>query len=218
MVKRLHRNQSGVDLDVVLEERGNERIHFCAVELHVLADQPVVLGGFHVIGTISWRILAADACTDLLVGNELPRRAVSSTVHEDIDTKRRRFGPARRALVSGDEEPERVSFILAAGSAAFVLPYVLLAAPAGYLADRYSKQKVIVACKVAEIFIMLLAVVAIKLGSVPLMMVVVAAMGAQSALFGPAKLGTTLARSSANVSVYAGSAESASRNMPCAFA
>ena len=86
--------------------------------------------------------------------------------------------------------PERVSWILAAGSAAFVLPYVLLAAPAGYLADRYSKRKVIVTCKVAEIFIMLLAVVAIKLGSVPLMMVVVTAMGAQSALFGPSKLGS----------------------------
>ncbi len=86
--------------------------------------------------------------------------------------------------------PERVSWILAAGSAAFVLPYVLLAAPAGYLADRYSKRKVIVTCKVAEIFIMVLAVVAIKLGSVPLMMVVVTAMGAQSALFGPAKLGS----------------------------
>ncbi|MCH7753368.1 MAG: MFS transporter, partial [Planctomycetes bacterium] len=85
---------------------------------------------------------------------------------------------------------DQVSWILAAGSAAFVLPYVLLAAPAGYLADRYSKQKVIVTCKVAEIFIMMLAVVSIKLGSVPLMMVVVAAMGAQSALFGPAKLGS----------------------------
>ena len=91
-----------------------------------------------------------------------------------------------KELVAEDQQ----SWILAAGSAAFVLPYVLLAAPAGYLADRYSKQKVIVTCKVAEIFIMILAVVSIKLGSVPLMMVVVAAMGAQSALFGPAKLGS----------------------------
>ncbi|HCK40969.1 MAG TPA: acyl-[ACP]--phospholipid O-acyltransferase [Planctomycetaceae bacterium] len=87
-------------------------------------------------------------------------------------------------------EPENVSFILAAGSAAFVLPYVLLAAPAGYLADRYSKQQVIVRCKIAEVVIMVIAMGAIAWGSVPLMLVVVTAMGAQSALFGPAKLGS----------------------------
>ena len=83
-----------------------------------------------------------------------------------------------------------VGLILALGSAAFVLPYVLLAAPAGYLADRYSKRTVIVACKVAEIGIMLLAVTSILLGSVTMMLVVVALMGGQSALFGPSKLGS----------------------------
>ena len=86
--------------------------------------------------------------------------------------------------------PENVNWILAAGSASFVLPYVLLAAPAGYLADRYSKQRVIVLCKAAEIAIMLLAVLSIMCGSVSMMMIVVAAMGAQSALFGPSKLGS----------------------------
>jgi acyl-[acyl-carrier-protein]-phospholipid O-acyltransferase/long-chain-fatty-acid--[acyl-carrier-protein] ligase len=87
-------------------------------------------------------------------------------------------------------EPENVSFILAAGSAAFVLPYVLLAAPAGYLADRFSKQQVIVRCKMAEVVIMVAAIGAIAWGSVPMMLIVVTAMGAQSALFGPAKLGS----------------------------
>ncbi|MCG8448206.1 MAG: MFS transporter [Pirellulales bacterium] len=86
--------------------------------------------------------------------------------------------------------PENESFILSAGSAAFVLPYVLLAAPAGYLADRFSKQQVIVTCKIAEIVIMAAAIGAIALGSVPLMFAVVTAMGAQSALFGPSKLGS----------------------------
>lgn len=85
---------------------------------------------------------------------------------------------------------ENVSWILAAGSASFVLPYVLLAAPAGFLADRFSKQKVIVICKAAELAIMLAAVLAIHLGSVSLMLVVVTAMGTQSALFGPSKLGS----------------------------
>lgn len=86
--------------------------------------------------------------------------------------------------------PENENFILAMGGALFVLPYVLLAAPAGYLADRYSKRRVIVLCKAVEIVIMILAVLAIKLGSIPLMFIVVAAMGAQSALFGPSKLGS----------------------------
>lgn len=99
-----------------------------------------------------------------------------------------------RWLVIGlgkDFVPEdRVGWILAMGSASFVLPYVLLAAPAGYLADRYSKQRVIVTCKVAEIFIMVFAIIAIGFGSVTMMLVVVAAMGAQSALFGPSKLGS----------------------------
>ena len=85
---------------------------------------------------------------------------------------------------------DQKSWILAMGSALFVLPYVLLAAPAGYLADRFSKQKVIVTCKTAEIAIMIAAVLAIYLCNVTLMLVVVAAMGAQSALFGPSKLGS----------------------------
>ncbi len=87
-------------------------------------------------------------------------------------------------------EPENVGRILAAGSAAFVLPYILLAAPAGYLADRFSKRTVIVTCKVVEVLIMVLAVVSILLGNVFLMLTVVACMGAQSALFGPSKLGS----------------------------
>lgn len=86
--------------------------------------------------------------------------------------------------------PGNENLILAEGSALFVLPYVLLAAPAGYLADRFSKRKVIVVCKAAEIVIMLLAVGAIYLQSVPLMMFAVASIGAQAALFGPSKLGS----------------------------
>ena len=43
--------------------------------------------------------------------------------------------------------PANVGMILMAGTACFVLPYLLLAAPAGYLADRFSKRRVIVGCK-----------------------------------------------------------------------
>jgi len=84
---------------------------------------------------------------------------------------------------------ENASAVLAVGSACFVLPYILLAAPAGYLADRYSKRSVIVWCKVAEIALMLLGMATIWIGDVYLMFGAVFLMGAQSALFGPAKFG-----------------------------
>ncbi|MBN2021616.1 MAG: MFS transporter [Pirellulales bacterium] len=85
---------------------------------------------------------------------------------------------------------EHAAAALSAGLACFVLPYVLLAAPAGYLADRFSKRTVIVGCKVAEIIIMALGVAAILSRNVYVMFVVVALMGGQSALFGPSKLGS----------------------------
>ena len=84
----------------------------------------------------------------------------------------------------------QVSRILALGTAVFVAPYIFLAAPAGYLADRFSKRSVIVACKVAEIFIMALAIVSIIWGQVWFMLAVLGMIGAQAALFGPAKLGS----------------------------
>lgn len=82
-----------------------------------------------------------------------------------------------------------VGGILAAGTACFVLPYLLLAAPAGYLADRFSKTRVIVACKLGEIVIVSLAIAAIGSQRIELLFLAVALMGAQSALFSPAKLG-----------------------------
>jgi acyl-[acyl-carrier-protein]-phospholipid O-acyltransferase/long-chain-fatty-acid--[acyl-carrier-protein] ligase len=86
--------------------------------------------------------------------------------------------------------------ILTAGTVCLVLPYLLLAAPAGYLADKYAKRSVIVGCKLAEIFIMLIGVAAILCGhltsgwAVILMMATVALLGAQTALFSPARAGS----------------------------
>ena len=59
----------------------------------------------------------------------------------------------------------QIDIVLMAGTACFVLPYLVLAAPAGYLADRYPKRSVIVGCKVAEIVIMVLGVAAILCGN-----------------------------------------------------
>ena len=83
-----------------------------------------------------------------------------------------------------------MSTVLSVGSGCLVLPYLLLAAPAGYLADRYSKRDVIIRCKIAEILIMSLAIGAILTGNIFLMFGVVALIGSQAALFGPAKLGS----------------------------
>lgn len=90
--------------------------------------------------------------------------------------------------------PANVGLILMAGTACFVLPYLLLAAPAGYLADRFSKRSVIVSCKVAEVVIMALGTVAIAIKASPAvnltcLFTVVALAGAQSALFSPSKMG-----------------------------
>jgi acyl-[acyl-carrier-protein]-phospholipid O-acyltransferase/long-chain-fatty-acid--[acyl-carrier-protein] ligase len=79
---------------------------------------------------------------------------------------------------------------LSLGLACFTVPYLLLASPAGYLADKLSKRKVIVGCKIAEILIMALGVAAIWSGSATFLFVVVGLMGAQSALFGPSKFGS----------------------------
>jgi acyl-[acyl-carrier-protein]-phospholipid O-acyltransferase/long-chain-fatty-acid--[acyl-carrier-protein] ligase len=85
--------------------------------------------------------------------------------------------------------PDKHNLILTLGLALFVLPYLTLASPAGYLADRFSKRQVIVICKLAEIVVMALGVWAIYLGSLPFLFLVVAMMGAQSALFAPSKMG-----------------------------
>src|SRR5688500_7637714 len=61
-------------------------------------------------------------------------------------------------------DPSQVGNILMAGTACLVLPYLFLAAPAGYLADRFSKRTVIIGCKAAEIVLMMLAVGAILSG------------------------------------------------------
>ncbi|MEC9092739.1 MAG: MFS transporter [Planctomycetota bacterium] len=80
--------------------------------------------------------------------------------------------------------------ILMVGSAVFLLPYLLLASPAGWLADRYRKVDVIIGCKIAEVAVMGLGVFAIAIGNLPLLFITVGLMGAQSALFAPSKVAT----------------------------
>ncbi|MEX0727873.1 MAG: MFS transporter [Planctomycetaceae bacterium] len=77
----------------------------------------------------------------------------------------------------------------------FALPFVLLSGFSGFLSDRWSKSRIIVWCKVAEIAIAAFAMLAFFLGrenpGVQLfgLMVVLCLLAAQSAVFGPSKYG-----------------------------
>ncbi len=79
--------------------------------------------------------------------------------------------------------------VLSIGLVCMTIPYVVLATHAGWFADRFSKRKVIIACKVAEILIAILGGIAIWTVSIPLMFCFVFVLGAQSALYAPAKSG-----------------------------
>jgi len=75
----------------------------------------------------------------------------------------------------------------------FAAPFLAFTGYAGYLADRLSKRSIVVACKVAEIGIMLLGTVAFVLyesnHSLWPLFIVLFLMGTHSAFFGPAKYG-----------------------------
>ena len=86
--------------------------------------------------------------------------------------------------------PEWSTLIVPLGLVAFVLPYMLLAVTAGWLADRFKKRNVIIGCKIAEIVIMGLGMLAVASGNVTFLLATIFIMGAQSALFAPSKVGT----------------------------
>ncbi|MBL8851969.1 MAG: MFS transporter, partial [Planctomycetaceae bacterium] len=86
------------------------------------------------------------------------------------------------------ESAETSALVL--GGVCFTLPYLLLVATAGSLADRYPKRNVIIGCKVAEFAIMIFGVAALISLKPVLLFAAVMMLGAQSALFGPAKFGS----------------------------
>jgi acyl-[acyl-carrier-protein]-phospholipid O-acyltransferase/long-chain-fatty-acid--[acyl-carrier-protein] ligase len=96
--------------------------------------------------------------------------------------------PAGTRFLGGDEQAGVSA--LAWGIFWFTLPYLLFPTHAGWLADRFCKRTVIVWCKAAEIVLMWLGLAAILSGSAPCLFAVLFLMGAQAALFAPAKSGT----------------------------
>ena len=77
----------------------------------------------------------------------------------------------------------------ALAGALFIAPYILLSAPAGQLADRFAKSRLIVAYKLAEVLLMTGAAGAFLTESVPGLLIVLTGLGIQATLFGPVKYG-----------------------------
>nr|WP_209023345.1 MFS transporter [Sphingomonas jejuensis] len=69
----------------------------------------------------------------------------------------------------------------------FILPFFLLSALSGQLADTRDKARIIRLVKTAEIFIMLVGAAGLLLANVPVMLAATLAMGIHSTFFGPIK-------------------------------
>jgi acyl-[acyl-carrier-protein]-phospholipid O-acyltransferase/long-chain-fatty-acid--[acyl-carrier-protein] ligase len=69
------------------------------------------------------------------------------------------------------------------------LPFLLLSGFAGQVADRHSKRTVMVAVKIAEIPIVIIAGVGLWMQNLPLTLVAMLLLAIQSSFFGPAKYG-----------------------------
>lgn len=89
----------------------------------------------------------------------------------------------------GAQGAANAGVITATVGAAFVLPFLLFSAPAGCLADRLRKSRVIVAVKVIEVVVTALAVVAFYFGWHNGLYLVIFMMATHSAFFAPAKYG-----------------------------
>ena len=107
------------------------------------------------------------------------------------------IGLGKKAVAGG-----QVALVLTIGTAGFVLPFVLLAWLAGWIADRYPKRSVIVWCKFAEVLIAAAAAAAVAWGvrsggmfaGLPaglwLLLATVIVIGCQAALLAPSVIGT----------------------------
>ncbi len=91
------------------------------------------------------------------------------------------------SILKGGEQ-EEATFNAYAG-AAFIMPFFLLSAVAGQLADGTDKARMIRFVKSAEIAIMAAGAAGIYFHSIPLMFVALFAMGVHSTFFGPIKYG-----------------------------
>lgn len=76
------------------------------------------------------------------------------------------------------------------GTIVFTLPWLIFAAPAGWLADRFPKSRVVIGAKALELVAMSCGAIGVLLISWPLIMVMLFIMALQSAIFSPALNGS----------------------------
>lgn len=72
----------------------------------------------------------------------------------------------------------------------FTLPFILLAAQAGWFADRFSKRSVVIGAKSLELVAMLFGALGVLYGNWTLILVMLGIEGAQAAIFSPALNGS----------------------------
>jgi acyl-[acyl-carrier-protein]-phospholipid O-acyltransferase/long-chain-fatty-acid--[acyl-carrier-protein] ligase len=77
----------------------------------------------------------------------------------------------------------------ALAGALFIAPYILFSATAGKLADRFSKPRLILVYKAAEVVLMIGAAATFLTESVTGLLLLLAGLGLQATLFGPVKYG-----------------------------
>jgi acyl-[acyl-carrier-protein]-phospholipid O-acyltransferase/long-chain-fatty-acid--[acyl-carrier-protein] ligase len=87
--------------------------------------------------------------------------------------------------LSPDEEASKVRVV----GLLFAAPFILFSMTGGFLADRFSKRSVTIGTKYFEIAVMVLAIAAFWLHSMPLSLVALFLASTQGALFGPSKYG-----------------------------
>jgi MFS family permease len=85
------------------------------------------------------------------------------------------------------KSPHQETQFNAIAQALFILPFFLLSALSGQLADDHDKSRLIRIIKFAEIGIMILGGAGLMLANIPLMLAAVLAMGVHSTFFGPIK-------------------------------
>lgn len=83
--------------------------------------------------------------------------------------------------------PEDAAVMSTLAGGVFILPFVLFSSLAGELADSVDKARVVRLVKLAEIGIMAVGAFALTHDSIPLLMLVLFAMGVHSTFFGPIK-------------------------------
>src|SRR5882724_45747 len=97
----------------------------------------------------------------------------------------RAAGGTAAAIESASQTRTTIAFVV------FTLPLVLVSLPAGLLADRAPKRSILLAMKGVELLLMLAGTIALAVSpsGTALPLVILGLMGAQSALFSPAKYG-----------------------------